>query len=84
MKKFFKKVPAIIIVSLIIVITVAFAVVATNINSVEVWLDYYINGDENSPLTDLDGDEKITILDAIAFHNNLTVTQTPGFTKGIY
>lgn len=89
MKKFFKKVPAIIVVSLIIIITVAFAVVAANSEAIGAWLEYVIsnqNGNGNIPngLIDLNGDGKINILEVIHSHNRLAVTQTLGFTDGIY
>ncbi len=83
MKKFFKKVPALVVVSLIILLTVAFAVIAANIDSVETWLDYYINGEE-SALTDVDNNGTINILDAILFHNQINAPAPDGFTKGIY
>ena len=83
MKKYFKKVPALIIVSLIIVLTVAFAVIAANVDSVETWLNYYVNG-EDSALTDLDKNGTINILDAILFHKQGTVAVPDGYTKGIY
>ena len=82
MKKFFKRVPALLIVSLIIVLTVAFAVIAANVNSVETWLDYYVNGD--TTLTDLDKNGSINILDAILFHKQGTAAIPDGYTKGIY
>ena len=83
MKKFFKRVPALVIVSLIIVLTVAFAVIAANVDSVETWLDYYVNGD-NSALSDVDNNGTINILDAILFHKQGMAPSLDGFTKGIY
>ena len=83
MKKFFKRVPTLVIVSLIIVLTVAFAVIAANVDSVETWLDYYVNGDTTA-LTDLDKNGSINILDAILYHKQGTATYPDGYTKGIY
>lgn len=83
MKKMFKRVPALIVVSLIILLTVASAVIAANVDSVEIWLDYYINGEE-SALTDLDKNGKINILDAVLFHKQVTAPTPDGYTKGIY
>ncbi len=83
MKKFFKKVPALVIVSLIIVLTVAFAVVAANVDSIETWLDYYVNGDE-SDLTDMDLNGTINILYAILYHKQGVATYPDGYTYGIY
>ena len=89
MKKFFKKVPAIIVVSLIIIITVAFAVLAANSEAVGTWLEYVVsaqNDNSNIPdgLIDLDGNGKINILEVIHSFNKLKVPQPIGFTKNRY
>ncbi|MBR5322757.1 MAG: hypothetical protein IKU48_04360 [Clostridia bacterium] len=87
MKKFFKRVPALIIVSLIIILTVAFAVVAANSTAIGTWLGYVVNdqtGEIPAGLQDINNNGKIDILDVIFAVNNSSDTVADTYTIGIY
>ena len=76
MKKFFKRVPTLVVVSLIIVLTVVFTVAVAN-NDVAAWLTDYVMGNAE----DIDENGKINILDAIALYNNITIENDPNWTN---
>ena len=76
MKKFFKRVPTLVVVSLIIVLTVVFTVAVAN-NDVAAWLTDYVMGNAE----DIDENGKINILDAIALYNNSTIENDPNWTN---
>ncbi len=95
MKKFFKKIPAFIIVSLIVLITVALAVFASNfvydyngdnqinIKDTKIFMETLVGLDDET-ISDLTGDGKVNILDVIEFQKNINIQSLTGWTTGIY
>jgi hypothetical protein len=83
MKKFFKRVPALVIVSLIIVLTVVSAFAVANSAALGDWLNHLVTGDGKLPegMVDVNNNGKFDILDVLNAYVNPVDANDKGWTQ---